>query len=72
MRRPRASWLALLLLALLVACGQPAPPERPVVVRDETRVLNAAERGALSEVQEDGTLLFSGALATPSRARAAT
>jgi hypothetical protein len=48
-----------LLLVLLSACPQaPAPPV--VVVRPETRVLDAATRQTLEIVQSDGTLVFGG------------
>lgn len=56
------SYLGALAL-LLAACSQSPAPSPPVVVRPETRVLDPAMRQALSEVQPDGTLVFSGSVA---------
>ncbi len=64
-RFPR--WLTVLLLALLVACGSPTPPEEeephyPAVAHEDARVLDAAARAAVQSFDIDsGVLVFAGA-----------
>ena len=59
-------WITTLLI-FLVACQSSQAPE-PVIVREQTRVLDQAARAALLEVREDGTLVFKTSTALQSQA----
>jgi hypothetical protein len=51
--------LAMLLLAVLTACGQPTSPSLSDEAADNVVVLSSASLQSLSAIQEDGSLEFS-------------
>jgi hypothetical protein len=62
MKQSISQFVVLVLALTLNACPQ-TPAPTPVIVRAETKVLDAATRDSLEAVRDDGTLVFAGATA---------